>query len=151
MATLPYHTLDERKQRGFLYFNQRAYVGHRRRIYPSRMSVRIVGGGVRAVAAGLSLAARFLRLWIRPDIGEAENVSRLAPAVMPSLAAGLTIQRRLQLPHWRVRRLLQGSQRHQRNPVAAIAFGYQEIASAVDGFADRRLGLGGARRRHGRT
>jgi hypothetical protein len=82
------------------------------------------------------------------DQAQAEDVRALAAAVVPPVAAGLTIQCRLQLPDRGVRWVLQGSQRYQREPVAPVALGLQQVVTAVDRLADGRLRLRLAGRGH---
>ena len=57
----------------------------------------------------------------------------------------------LELPDRSVRRLPQGAQRDERNPVASIAFCFEQIESAIDGVANCGLGLRIAGRRHCRA
>jgi hypothetical protein len=70
----------------------------------------------------------------------------LPAAVVPALTAGLTIERGLQFPDRRFRRMVERAERDQGDPIAAIALGLEQIIAAVDRFADRGLGLRVSRR-----
>ena len=72
----------------------------------------------------------------------------LAPAARPLVGAKFAIECGLELPYRRRGGLLKAAQRHDGDPAAAIAFCLEQVVTTVDGFPDRRLGLGIAGRGH---
>ena len=60
---------------------------------------------------------------------------------MSSLAARLAIERSLKLPDGCFLGLPQSAQRHQRDAIALVALGLEQVIAAIDRLADRRLGL----------
>src|SRR5258706_10515764 len=53
-----------------------------------------------------------------------ECVRAVDGCVVPAFAAGLAIQRGLQFPDRRIRRMLERAERHQGNTVAAVTLGF---------------------------